>query len=139
MSTSTKQGPVKLSISQISSRDLVQILLRGSGNYWNSGIPQSEQFVPESSSLSRGVPVPLGPPSNQLHPAAPWHSTGTPGRAGESDTSQAQPQHGIPAQPENPAHTQDTAELRIRTLRGKCRCKENLGVEPLVGFFSKPC
>lgn len=32
MSTSIKRGSVKLSISQISSKDLVQILLCGSGN-----------------------------------------------------------------------------------------------------------
>lgn len=102
MSTSAKQGPVKLSISQISSRDLVQILLRGSGN--QSEIHGIQEFLSLSSLLLKAFPFPVVLPSLWAHLQSwlslllPAQHTGTPGQAGVRDTSQAQPNHGIPAE-----------------------------------------
>lgn len=139
MSTSTKQGPVKLSISQISSRDLVQILLHGSGN--QSEINGIQEFLSQSSlllkSTSHGALVPLVPLQTWLQTAGTLHSTHRNTQMGRNDNSQAPTQHRIPAEWENallpsPKIPQNS---KIRTLAEKCRCNENLGAEPLAGFF----
>lgn len=89
MSTSTKQGPVKRSISQISSSDLVQILLRGSGN--QSEINGIQEFLSLSSLLLKALPFAAVPLSLWAHlqtllqPAAPWHSTHRNTRTGRGE------------------------------------------------------
>lgn len=101
MSTSTKQGPVKLSISQISSRDLVQILLRGSGN--QSEMNGIQEFLSLSSLLLKALPVVLWAQLQScLQPAGPSQGQKYPDSS--SDTRQAQTHqthHTIPAEQEN--------------------------------------
>lgn len=141
MSTSTKLGPAKLSISQISSRECRSFCVV-------LGISQKLKEFKNSSVWAvcywkhfPGAPVPLGPACLGFKPGfrllVPRTArTEILGRAGMTTA-----RHRLTTESQQNEKTLFCPYPRYRRtpksgLWGKkCRCNKNLGAEPLVGFF----